>query len=188
LIAAKSPLPPVQRLDNTQANTARAIHALIEAAHHQESAWLGLPPATTAWGDWTEVQRSGHLHLGIWSMATAPTAPADLIGVLTVAPDDEPGQLCVRVLAVQAAHQRQGVARALLHDALGRAPGQVWAVSAAAAHTRALALYQQAGFVPYRQGVLGPEALPMLKLRRVPQAAGLCTEDAAAAGQHPRPA
>lgn len=168
---ATAVLPPVQRLDHTQADTARAIHALIEAAHQQESAWLGLPPATATWGDWTEVQRSGQLHLGMWSAAPAPAAPAQLIGVLAVAPDDEPGQLCVRVLAVQAAHQRQGVARALLHDALGRAPDQVWAVSAAAAHTRALALYQQAGFVPYRQGVLGPEALPMLKLRRLPQPA-----------------
>jgi GNAT superfamily N-acetyltransferase len=171
LNAPAAALPPVQRLDHTQADTARAIQALIEAAHRQESAWLGLPPATQPWGHWTEVQRSSHLHLGMWSTATSPAAPAVLIAVLAMAPDDEPGQLCVRVLAVQAAHQRQGVASALLHDALGRAPDQVWAVSAAAAHTRALALYRQAGFVPYRQGVLGPEALPMVKLRRLPQPA-----------------
>ena len=169
--APAAPLPPVQLLDHTEPDTARAIQALIEAAHHQESAWLGLPPATEPWGDWTEVQRSTHLHLGMWSSAVSTASRADLIGVLAVAPDDEPGQLCVRVLAVQAAHQRQGVARALLQHALGRAPGQVWAVSAAAAHSRALALYRQAGFVPYRQGVLGPEALPMLKRRRQPQPA-----------------
>jgi hypothetical protein len=64
------------------------------------------------------------------------------------------------------------VARALLQDALCRWPGQVWAVTAAAAHHRALALYRQAGFVPYRQGVMGPEALPMLKLRRAAELTG----------------
>ena len=168
-----SPLPAVQRLDHQQADTARAVHALIEAAHHQESAWLGLPPSPSAVGDWTQVQRSGHVHLGIWSAAHEPGTRSSLIGVLAMAPDDEPDQLCVRVLAVHAAEQRRGVARALLQDALGRWPGQVWAVTAAAAHHRALALYRQAGFVPYRQGVMGPEALPMLKLRRAAELTGI---------------
>jgi GNAT superfamily N-acetyltransferase len=159
-------LPPVQRLDHTQPATAQAIHALLQQAQAQEAAWLGLAPVPDAHADWTEVQRSAHLHLGVWA------ADGALMGVLGVGPDDEPGQLCVHVLAVRAADQRCGVARALLHDALRRGPDLAWAVSAAAAHHRALALYRQAGFVPYRQGVMGPDALPMLKLRRAADVTG----------------
>jgi GNAT superfamily N-acetyltransferase len=172
LIAPSSPLPTVHVLDHQQADTARAIHALIEEAHHQESAWLGLPPAPSGTGHWTQVQRSGHLHLGMWRAAEESGRSERLIGVLALAPDDEPGQLCIHVLAVHAEEQRKGVATALLQDALARAPGRVWAVAAAAAHHRALALYRQAGFVPYRQGVMGPDALPMLKLRRAADVTG----------------
>jgi hypothetical protein len=41
-----------------------------------------------------------------------------------------------------------------------------FAVSTAAGNTPALALYQALGFVPYRYGVVDPEALPLVKLRR----------------------
>jgi hypothetical protein len=44
--------------------------------------------------------------------------------------------------------------------------GMAFAVSTAAGNTPALALYQALGFVPYRYGVVDPEALPLVKLRR----------------------
>ena len=51
-------------------------------------------------------------------------------------------------------HQRQGIARRLMRDALQRGAGLMFSVVTGAANRPALALYQGLGFVPYRQGVL----------------------------------
>jgi ribosomal protein S18 acetylase RimI-like enzyme len=89
------------------------------------------------------------------------------VGVLVVTPDDEPGQLCISTLVVQASAQRQGVGRSLVLDALQRGPGVVFAVSAATANVAAMGLYHGLGFTAYRHGVLGAAQLPVTKLRRV---------------------
>ena len=102
---------------------------------------------------------SDDFHLGAW-------VGEQLAGVLSIGPDDEPGQLCITGLVVRPDRQRAGVGRALLEDALARGQGMAFAVSTAAGNTPALALYQSLGFVPYRYGVVGPKALPLVKLRR----------------------
>ncbi len=94
-----------------------------------------------------------------------------LVGVLSVGPDDEAQQLCITLLVVQPAAQRQGIGRRLVQAALARLPGATFSVATTAGNAPALALYQALGFVAYRRGVIGPNSLPVLKLRRCAQAA-----------------
>jgi ribosomal protein S18 acetylase RimI-like enzyme len=106
-----------------------------------------------------DIRTSDDFHLGAW-------VGEHLAGVLSIGPDDEPRQLCITGLVVRPDRQRAGVGRALLEDALARGQGMAFAVSTAAGNTPALALYQALGFVPYRYGVVGAKALPLVKLRR----------------------
>jgi ribosomal protein S18 acetylase RimI-like enzyme len=92
----------------------------------------------------------------------------ELLGAVSIGPDDEAGQLCITSLVVHPAHQRRGVGRALLAEVLRLGPTQVFAVSTGAANTPALALYREFGFVAYRHGTMGKESLPVVKLRRLP--------------------
>lgn len=114
------------------------------------------------------------------TLRTAPQMPSSadcclgaftggrLAGVLAFAPDDEPGQFIVRVLAVHPEHQRRGLARALMLEALRLGGGRAFAVATGAHNAPALALYHGLGFEPYRWGSLGPGALALVKLRRLP--------------------
>jgi ribosomal protein S18 acetylase RimI-like enzyme len=95
----------------------------------------------------------------------------DLVGVLSVGPDEEADQLCITVLVVQPAAQRQGIGRRLVLAALARLPGATFTVATTAGNAPALALYRSLGFVPYRHGVIGPNSVPLVKLRRSAQAA-----------------
>ena len=106
-----------------------------------------------------DLQRSVEFHLGAFAGDT-------LLGVVTVGPDDEPDQLCIGMLVVHPSAQRQGIARALMQDALRRGEGMVFTVATAAANSPALALYRELGFVAYRHGSIGAEQLALVKLRR----------------------
>ena len=90
----------------------------------------------------------------------------ELVGALCIAPDDEPGQIPIATLAVHPGHQRQGIARQLMRDALQRGAGLAFAVVTGAANQPALALYRGLGFVAYRQGVLDESGIALVKLRR----------------------
>ena len=89
-----------------------------------------------------------------------------LVGALGFAPDEEPGQFSVNSLVVHPDHQRRGIGRSLLLEALRLGDGEAFAVSTAAKNAPALALYTSHGFVAYRFGTIGPEALALVKLRR----------------------
>jgi ribosomal protein S18 acetylase RimI-like enzyme len=93
-----------------------------------------------------------------------------LVGVLSVGPDDEAQQLCITVMVVQPTAQRQGIGRRLVQAALARLPGATFSVATTAGNSPALALYRSLGFVPYRHGVIGPNSVPLVKLRRSAQA------------------
>ncbi len=128
-------------------------------AYAQEAGLLQIedfPPLAKTVDD---IRASEDFHLGAW-------AGEQLAGVISIGPDDEPAQLCITALVVLPDRQRAGLGRALLQEALARGQGMAFAVSTAAGNTPALALYQALGFVPYRYGVVGPKALPLVKLRR----------------------
>ncbi len=153
--------PPVtlHPLAHQQRDVAAAILAVMQQAHEQEGRWLQLSPVPPLLDTVADIQASSRFHLGALQ-------GDDIVGVLVIAPDDEPGQLSIASLVVLPNVQRQGLARRLVQNALQRGPGVVFSVSAASANTAAMALYTSLGFVPYRQGALGPASLAITKLRR----------------------
>jgi ribosomal protein S18 acetylase RimI-like enzyme len=150
----------VEILSHRQPAVAAQIHAVLMLAYAQEAALLGIknfPPLEQTARD---IEASDEFFLGCFN-------DQELHGVVSVRPDDEPGQINIASLVVHPAHQRRGVARVLLTSALQRAAGAVFSVSTAAKNAPALALYQQFGFEAYRWGTIGDEGLALVKLRRI---------------------
>lgn len=148
-------------LDHRRPAVARQIHDVLVLAHAQEAAVLQVERFVALERSPEDVAASLEYFLGALAGAT-------LVGVVSLAPDDEPGQIEVAALVVHPAHQRRGVGRALMREALRRGQGAVLSVAVGARNAPALALYEGLGFVAYRRGTLGPEALPLVKLRRAP--------------------
>lgn len=155
-------------LDAGDPAVAERMHAVLALASAQEAALLGLLDAPgRGTRSAASLRWSGELFVGAAGPADAPAAAsAPLLGLLALGPDDEPGQIAIRTLVVHPDHQRRGVGRALVLDALGRGPGQVFSVVAGSANVPALALYASLGFEVYRHGRLDGAAVEMLKLRR----------------------
>lgn len=134
---------------------------MLVPAYEQEARLLGASPFPPALRTVADIQGDTDCWLGAFEGAA-------LAGALAFAPDAEPGQFIVNTLVVHPAQQRRGVARALLHEALRLGGGHAFAVATGEANTPALALYRSLGFEPYRRGSIGPQALPLVKLRRPP--------------------
>lgn len=149
-------------LDHRDGAVAEQVRHLLSVASAQEAALLGLPPVATSAA---AVQSSPNLHLG------ARSAQGALVGLLCIGADEEPDQLAIHTLVVLPAAQRQGIASALIQDALARGPGLAFAVITAEANAPAVALYARAGFAVYRHGFMGDAGVPVLKLRRAAAAA-----------------
>ena len=156
----------IHALDHRNAKVAAQIHAVMAQAYVQEAALLQVrdfPPLQRTAAD---VQASADFFLGARWERLDDSADAELLGVLSIGPDDEAAQLCINALTVAPHAQRQGIGRALMQAALLRGQGMDFAVSTAAANAPALALYRGLGFVIYRHGTMGPQALALVKLRR----------------------
>lgn len=151
----------IEILSHQQHAVAAQIHTLLMLAHAQEAALLGLKNFVPSEQTTADIQASEEFFLGC---CDGPT----LLGVISVCPDDEPGTIHIAKLAVHAAHQRAGVARALVTNALQRAAGATFSVCTAAKNAPALALYGQFGFTACRWGTMGDEAWDLVKLRRTP--------------------
>lgn len=151
-------------LNHRDAATAARIHAVLLPAYAQEAQLLGardFPPMRRSAAD---IQAEEAFYLGALDGDS-------LLGALALGPDEEPGQLLIGTLVVHPAQQRRGVARALLAEMLRQGAGTAFAVATGADNLPALALYRGAGFVVYRHGTVGPEAMPLVKLRRPADAA-----------------
>ena len=151
------------RIDSINAKdnaVARQIHELSALAHAQESAALGIPDRPLGEGVRTvaHIQHSNELFLGAM-------AQGQLIGTLSLGPDDEANQIAIATLLVHPAHQRQGLGSLLVAAALQRAQGYTLSVAAGLRNTAAIQLYERLGFVQYRRGLLGPDNIPFVKLR-----------------------
>ncbi len=148
----------VQPLQHQDPAVAQQIHAVWTQAYAQEARLLGLSDFPPLQRTVAELQADGDAYLGARVSGT-------LVGALAFGPDPEGGQLLVSVLVVAPAAQRQGVARALLKHLLSLAGPWPVAVATAQANHPAVLLYKSLGFVAYRQGVVGPDALAIVKLR-----------------------
>lgn len=149
----------IQALDHRDPYTARQIHALLVSAHAQEVGVLGLTRHVGASRSLEAIRSGSDFHLGAFDGEA-------LVGTTSVGPDDESNQITITSLCVDRAHQRRGIGRSLVADILRRGAGMTFSVSAAANNRAALTLYLGLGFVEYRQGLLGPGQLAMVKLRR----------------------
>ena len=149
----------IEPIDQRDLGVAMQIHAVLLLAHAQEAALLRVEPVPPFRHTAEDVQAGHEYHLGaFWG--------TELVGTLSLEPDDETGLIDIASLVVHPRHQRQGIGRRLVQEALRRAEGEVLSVSAAAANTPALALYRALGFVVYRHGAMGPAALALVQLRR----------------------
>ena len=147
---------PLEHRDQAMAGE---IHELQTLAYQQEARLLNVsvfPPLERKVED---VMASDEYFLGAIQEET-------LVGVLSFGRDEEPGQVLITSLVVHPHHQRMGNARALIEELLRMGPNEVFSVCTARANTPALALYRGVGFIEYRFGTIGPEALPLVKLRR----------------------
>jgi ribosomal protein S18 acetylase RimI-like enzyme len=152
-------MPRIQPLDHRELGVARRIHALLQLAHAQEADLLGLQCHASAARSTEDIQSSTEFYLGAFDGEA-------LVGATSIGPDDESNQISIASLCVDPTHQRQGIGKSLVAEALRRGATMTFSVSAAANNAAALALYRGLGFVEYRQGTLGPEQLAMVKLRR----------------------
>jgi ribosomal protein S18 acetylase RimI-like enzyme len=153
------PAVSVAWIDHRDPAIARAIHAVLVPAYAQEAALLQVAHFPPMERSAAEIQAGEGLSLGAF-------VAQQLVGVLSLDADDEPGQILISALVVHPASQRLGAARALLREAIARAPDAVFAVATAALNEPALQLYRSLDFVEYRRGSIGPEAIALVKLRR----------------------
>lgn len=151
----------VEWIDHADPAVARAMHAVLVPAYAQEAALLQVEHFPPMERSAAEIQAQAGLSLGAF-------IAHQLVGAMSLEPDDEPGQILVSSLVVHPASQRLGAGLALLSEAIARAPEAVFAVATAALNEPALRLYRSLGFVEYRRGSIGPEEIALVKLRRSP--------------------
>jgi GNAT superfamily N-acetyltransferase len=137
---------------------AQQVHRVLTQAYTQEAQLLGLPDFRPLQRSVADLQADTEAYLGAF-------VQGELAGALAFGPDPEGGQLLVSLLVVAPAFQRRGVARALMARVLKLAGPWPVAVATAQANTPAVLLYQGLGFQAYRQGTVGPDALPITKFR-----------------------
>jgi ribosomal protein S18 acetylase RimI-like enzyme len=106
-----------------------------------------------------DIQGSDELFLGV-------IEDGEIVGALSIWPDEEPGAMNIASLVVAPHRQHQGIGRLLLAAALQQCAHAVLTVSTGAKNAPALALYAQFGFQEYRRRLLGSEPVEVIKLRR----------------------
>ncbi len=149
----------VELLEQRNDVIAGQILELLTQAHRQEAQRLEPARRAVAMPGLADILGSDCLYLGAFSTGR-------LVGALSMGADDEPGQISILSLAVDATCQRQGIARQLMLVALQRGAGTPFSVVTTAANLPALALYRGLGFQVYRRGTLGPHNIEMVKLRQ----------------------
>ena len=149
----------IEPLNHRDIAVAQQIHAVLMLAYAQEAQLLRVKHFAPLERTPADVQADNEHYLG------ALRGEA-IVGIVSFAPDEEPGQFLISSLVVHPGHQRQGIATALMREALRLGDGEAFAVSTGANNSPAIALYRGLGFIEYRFGTIGPESLPLVKLRR----------------------
>ena len=146
-------------IDHRNLQVARQMHAILSLAYAQEAALMNAKRFADHDETVEEIQGSDEFCLGAIRENV-------LVGFLTIGRDEEPDQISISTLVVHPAHQRQGVGRELVHEAVLRSQGMTLSVSTGASNTPALSLYKKLGFHEYRLGTIGPENLALVELRK----------------------
>lgn len=149
----------IESVDHRDLLVAQRIHALLARANAQEVDLVQAGDSSSPKRTPEDIQSSSGFFLGAFH-------EGELVGSMGLGSSEEPGHISIESLAVHVDHQRQGVGRSLVVDALRRGHGVPFSVVSAAANLPALALYRHLGFIECRRGTLGPERLLMVQLRR----------------------
>ena len=148
----------IEPLNHQDPAVAAKIHAVLILAYTQEAELLQVRHFAPLDRTPDDIRKSSEYFLGA-------VEGGQLFGSLSFGPDDEPDQINIGSLVVHPERQRQGIGRSLLAEVFRRGQGLVFSVSTGAKNAPALALYREFGFVVYRNGTIGPEALELVKLR-----------------------
>ena len=148
----------IEPLNHQDPSTAAQIHTVFALAYAQEARLLNSESASSLDSTPESIRTSQDYYLGALQ-------DNEIVGLLSLGPDDEPNQIQLTLLVVHPNHQRKGIGRLLVAEALRRGKGMTLAVSTAVKNTPALSLYAEFGFIAYRRGQNGPEALELVKLR-----------------------
>jgi ribosomal protein S18 acetylase RimI-like enzyme len=147
----------IQRLEHQEPSVAARILQALELAHAQESVAIG--SGQTHERTVEDIRTSQELHFGAYE-------GTELLGLVAVGPDVEDEQLAITLLFVSTKHQRRGVATSLISYVVEAGAGHPFSVTVAKMNTAAMSFYRSMGFIEYRHGVMGPEDMPVIKLRK----------------------
>ncbi|MFN0056947.1 MAG: GNAT family N-acetyltransferase [Planctomycetota bacterium] len=146
-------------VDHRKHEVAAAIHAVQMAAYAQEARLLAVerfPPLDRTVADLQKTPEK------FWIAADAE----DVIGAISVGPDDTPNSMNIGSLVVLPMRQREGIARRLVAAVIAQHGTAPITVSTGLRNVPALTLYAQFGFIEFHRCSVGAEPIEIVKLRR----------------------
>lgn len=159
---ADDPPITIRDLDLRDPVTAHRLHTIWRAAYTQEAHLLGVrdfPPLARTLAD---LAAGPERFLGAYR-------DTQLAGAAGIEPGDDPASLHIASLVVDPAHQRRGIARALVEHLIARHGAHPITVSTGAANHPALTLYRGLGFIESERRIVGREPVEIVILRRTGQ-------------------
>ena len=149
----------IEPVNHRESAIAKRVHAVLKLAYTQEAALLQIR-------DFAPLDRSVEDLMASDAYFLGAMDGDELIGALILEADNEVNQLNISALVIHPKYQRRGAGSLLVNEALRRGSGMVFSVSTAQKNAPALALYERLGFLAYRYGVIGPEEIALVKLRK----------------------
>lgn len=149
----------IEPVDHSVLGIARQLHAVQMSAYAQEARLLGATCFAPLERTVDEVRTSSEGYV-------AAFIEDEIVGAVSVWPDQEGMGMNIASLVVAPHYQRRGIGRRLLAAVLAEHGGGELTVQTGANNLPALALYTQAGFVELRRWLVGREPLELVKLRR----------------------
>ncbi len=151
----------IELVDHRILDVAQKLHAVQMRAYAQEAKLLGaiyFPP----------LERTVEELQGSTEQYRVAIAEEEILGAISVCPDEAGMGINVASLVVSPQVQRRGIGRALMSEVLSSYGSQVLTVQTGVKNIPALSLYWHAGFVELRRWLVGREPLELIKLRRHP--------------------
>lgn len=149
----------VEPLDHQRVSTARQIHAVQVLAYTQEVQLLGADGFSPLMRSVEDVRSSEEKFLGAF-------VRGELVGAVSVGPDEETVDLCIAALVVAPQWQKRGVETSLIEAVLALYGTEDLTVQTGAKNLAALHLYARYGFAEICRWLVGRGPLELVKLRR----------------------
>jgi GNAT superfamily N-acetyltransferase len=149
----------LEPLDHQRVSTARQIHAVQMLAYTQEAQLLGANSFPPLMRSVEEVRSSEEQYLGAF-------VSDELVGAVSVGPDEDGVDLCIASLVVAPQWQKRGVGTSLIEAVVDQYGTRDLTVQTGVMNLPALHLYERYGFAETCRWLVGREPLELIKLRR----------------------